>query len=628
MKSGATMGQAKMIFDGEYPLAAGDVLAINVANHPELSGSLPVTEAGKISLPTLGNLTVAGKTLAQAEKQITAVIATELTDPQVTVTLVSARPRQVLMVGNVKIPGPVDLHYNWRVSEAIDSAGGLTAESDDLIVTLARGKGQPRRLNLAKIMGSVESPENLVLKPGDILKFNLVPGRTVTVAGDVKTPATVVLRRDTRLLDALVGAGGLVQKPETSKITVVRAGHEIKIDAVQAYADRESVSNAPLLNGDLILVDAIRTNVSVVALHDEVRNSGNLSIPGQPRVLQAVLAADLTAQPDQVNISIRRGTEKIPVDLQKATYDPAYDIPLKDGDVLLFTPLDGPAVRVAGSVTKPGELNLGKDATLLDAIFASGGLNTKPEEVKLSILRQSNGRQSVLNVDPVGLISLRDLGQNVRLTDGDLVMVNPIQTRTVFISGEVATPGSYQMSENDGLVELLLRAGGPAPFAALKQVQVIRQNNTTFTVDLSKATAPGATRLPIDLEAGDIVTVPRNTNQVLVMNAVNRPGYIPIPENGALTIGDALLAAGGARDRARLQEVGILRKDAAGKYETIIVPVNDLAKKNSNRTTLSIYTPLQSGDIVYVPEGKSAGPGVQGALGMLSSVGAIRSLFF
>jgi protein involved in polysaccharide export with SLBB domain len=623
----STNAAARNAVLGAFPLAPGDVIAVNVANHPELSGNLPVTEAGKITLPTLGNLTVAGKTIAQAEKAITAAISTELMNPAITVTITSAVPRQVLMVGSVRNGGgPIELRPNSRVSDAIDMAGGLSAEPDDLIATLSRGKAQPQRLSLTTIMQAPRSAANVTLKPGDILRFNLVPGRTVTVAGDVKQPTNVTLRRSVRLLDALVGAGGLIQKPETTKITVIRGGREMLINTAQAFSQIDSAANVPLLNGDLVMVEAIRTNISVVALNDEVRNSGNISIEGTPRVLQAVLAADMTAPAADLDVSIRRGVQRIPVDLAKAAYDPTFDLPLRDGDVLLFAPRAGPMVRVAGGVSKPGELNLAKDATLLDAIFASGGLNGKPEEVKLTILRQNAGRQSVLNVDPVSLISLRDLGQNVRLNEGDLVMVNPVESRTVFIAGQVTEPGAFAVGENDGLAELMLRAGGPTPFAALKQVQVLRRDNTTLTVDVSKASEAGAGRIPIKLEPGDLVTVPRNPNRVLVMNAVQRPGYVPYPESGTLTIGDAILMAGGTVGGARLNMVALIRRSATGEIDRKIVPLNDVAK-GKDAGQLGIETVLQPGDIVYVPEGRTTAPAFQRALGTVTNLAVLRNLF-
>jgi polysaccharide export outer membrane protein len=625
----ATAPVARNATLGEFPLAPGDVIAVNVANHPELSGNLPVTEAGKITLPTLGNLTVVGKTIAQAEKAITAAISTELMNPQITVTVTSAVPRQVLVVGSVRSAGPVDLRANSRISDVIDMAGGLSAEPDDLVATLSRGKAQPLPLSLTKIMEAPRSSANLPLKPGDVLRFNLLPGRTVTVAGDVKQPANVTLRRSVRLLDALIGAGGLVQKPETTNITLIRGGREMLINTVEAFAQIDSAANVPLLNGDVVMVEAIRTNISVVALNDEVRNSGNLTIEGNPRVLQAVLAADMVAPAADLDVSIRRGVQRIPVDLVKAAYDPAFDLPLRDGDVLLFAPRAGTLVRVAGGVSKPGELNLAKNATLLDAIFASGGINGKPEDVKLTILRQNAGRQSVLNVDPVSLISLRDLGQNVRLTDGDLVMVNPVESRNVFIAGQVTNPGAFAMGENEGLAELLLRAGGPAPFAALKQVQILRRDNTTLTVDLSKANEPGAGRIPVDLEPGDLVTVPRNPNRVLVMNAVQRPGYVPYPESGTLTIGDAILMAGGAVGNARLNMVALIRRNTAGEINRQIIPLNDIAKGNKANEAgqLGIETLLQPGDIVYVPEGRTSVPAFQRALSTVTSLAVLRNVF-
>ncbi len=615
-----------------FPLEPGDVLAVAVANHPEMNaGGLSVNEAGKITLPVVGNVSVAGKLMPQVQKIITAAFASQLRLPQVSVTLVRAKPRQITLIGALAKPGPMDLVNGWRIGDAIDAAGGLTVPTEDIVATFSRNQGMPQKLDLAKIIASPQSDANLSLKKGDSINLKPVPGRLINVLGDVKTPGLVMLRHQNRLLNAIVGAGGLPQKPETTEITLVRANQRIPISVVDAFNNPDEKSNVELKNGDLLNVKAIRTTISVVSLHDLVKAQGSYTLEGKTGTLRALLTAGgLTVPPDQAVVSIRRGNKEVPVNIEKATYDPSADVALQNGDILLVSPLEGPKVKMAGSFVRPGELNLKKDAFLLDAIFTAGGPSLKPDSLRLNILRSNNGKSVVLSIDPVALIGLRDLGQNVRLQDGDLVMANPQVSNAVFVSGEVEKPGEYQIRENDGIVELLLRAGGPNATAALKQISIVRRDGTSINVDVSRAfkidmaqTAKiEGVRIPIELQQGDLIVVPRNPRRILVMEAVARPGYYPIPETGTLTLGDALLMAGGTANGARLQEVAIVRRAGDGGVSKRIVPINQLKDAK-----FAIDEPLSDGDVVYVPQGRAQQSKLNTAISGLSILQLGRSLF-
>lgn len=615
---------AKTSFD--FPLEPGDTLAVSVANHAEMNApALVVNENGFITLPIVGNVAVGGKSIAQAQKLITGAFTSQLRQPQVSVTLLRSKSRQITLVGAVPKPGALDLVNGWRIGDAIDAAGGLNAPVEDIVATFSRGKGAPKPFNLASVVNGTNSAANLRLVPGDVISVKPIPGRLITVMGDVKNPGLVMLRHETKLANALIGAGGLPQpqKPETTEITLMRGGKKRVLSAVDAINDPGSDANIELRNGDVINVHAVRTQVTVMSLNDLVKAPGVYTLEGKVGVLRALLqAGNLTVPPEQAVVSVRRGLKELPVDIEKATYDPKYDLPLQNGDTLLVSPLEGPKVKVAGNVTRPGEWSFKKDATLLDALFKAGGLSSKPDQTRLKILRNNNTKPVVLNIDPVSLISLRDLGQNVHLQDGDLVLANPEEASTVFVSGEVEKPGEYQLGEGEGLIELLLRAGGPNSAARLKQVRIVHLDNTAVTVDASTAIKVEGARLPVELRPGDLVNVPVNPNKVLVMNAVQRPGYYSIPETGVLTVGDALLLAGGAQNGARLQEVAIVRRTPNGAIDKRIVPINQIA--NGNFT--GIDAPLRPGDVVYVPQGKVSQSKLNTALSGLSALSIVSGV--
>jgi polysaccharide export outer membrane protein len=605
-----------------FRLGPDDVIAVQVANHPEMSApEIAVGANGKIALPLVGSLSVVGKSLAQTQVAITQAMRSQLRSPQVTVALVRTRPRQVIALGAVVRPGPIDVQPGWRVTEVLAAVGGLSQPVEDVSATLTRAKMAPMPLNLAQIFQSPQNTANVRLKAGDVINVVPVPVSRVTVSGDVVTPSQVTLRRAPRVLDAIVAAGGLKAKPEEMRGTLLRGKTtKIGLNLPALFTDRASSANVPLKDGDLLSFETIQTNISVVSFDNLVKMPGNYQIPGDVRTLRAILTAGgLTVPATNVVTSIRRGSEILPVDLERAVYDPTKDLPLREGDVLLLTHPEGPQVTLTGAVASPGPLRVKTGSTLLDAVVAAGGLTFKPDQVRLTILRTlANGKQITLSVDPVALFDLRDLGQNVVLQNGDLIVVNQgAISQTVFVSGEVVTPGAFEINPKDSLPEVILRAGGPTKLAALRRVSIARRDGTTQTVDVSESLVANAEKIEIPLQAGDIINVPRNENRVLVMNAVTTPGYYPIPENGSLSIGDAILAAGGAVQGAKMKEVALLRRTPAGVDKQII----SLAAVKNGVMTLDI--PLQNGDVVYVPEGRVGPNALKSALQTLGSFGAI-----
>lgn len=606
-----------------FTLGAEDVIAVQVANHPEMSAAeISVGANGKVALPLVGNLTVGGMTLNQAQTAITQALRKQLRTPRVTVSMVRSRPRQVITLGAVTKPGPIDVKPGWRVSEVLAAAGGFTMPLEDVTATLTRPKMKPMPLNLAQITASPQNSANVRVTAGDVVNVVPVPARRVTVNGEVVTPSLVTLRRAPRVLDALLEAGGLKDKPEVVRGTVLRGSQKIELNLPAIFADRTSSANMLLEDGDLLSLEAIRTNVTVFSVDNLVKAPGSYEVGADATAVSALVkAGGLTVPADTVVASIRRGAQVVPVNLERAVYDPSKDVPMREGDVLLLSYPEGPQITITGAVARPGTLRVKQGTTLIDAVVSAGGLTFKPDQVRLTILRtMPDGKQVTLAIDPIALWDLRDLGQNVRMQQGDLVIINQgAVSQTVFVSGEVTAPGAYEMNPKDSLPEVIVRAGGPTKLASLTKVSVTRRDGSTQIVDVSPALGANAPKLDFPLQQGDIVVVPSNNNRVLVMNAVTTPGYYPIPEGSTLTIGDAILAAGGARVGAKLKEVAILHRNADGTVEKRFVSLADVSNG-----VMSIDTPLRPGDVVYVPEGKMGPSSLSKVAGL---VGGMTTLF-
>lgn len=116
---------------GEYRLSPGDLLDITVFQVPDLTEDVQVDEAGKISLPLIGEVNAAGQTAHQLETQIaTKLKAKYLQSPQVSVFVKTAAGEQVTVTGQVNRPGVVPIVGQLTLLQALAESGDLNDVGD------------------------------------------------------------------------------------------------------------------------------------------------------------------------------------------------------------------------------------------------------------------------------------------------------------------------------------------------------------------------------------------------------------------------------------------------------------------------------------------------------------------
>lgn len=98
-------------------------------------------------------------------------------------------------------------------------------------------------------------------------------------------------------------------------------------------------------------------------------------------------------------------------------------------------------------------------------------------------------------------------------------LVNPQVTifvkefSSVFVFGEVKSPGSFPLYGKLSVFEAITLAGGFTEVANASKVKVVRQvegQEKSYEVNLDKLTKHGDTSVDMDLQAGDKVIVPRS----------------------------------------------------------------------------------------------------------------------
>jgi polysaccharide export outer membrane protein len=149
-------------------LAAGDVIRVTFPGAPELNTLQKVQANGKVSMPTIGDVTAQGKSVATLQSQLTGMYQSHLQNPSVLVAVETAAS-SVYVSGEVVRPGKVPLDRPMTAFEAIMEAGGFTKFANPKQVVVVRTKGgktERYALNLSDTISGASSSA-FYLRPYD-----------------------------------------------------------------------------------------------------------------------------------------------------------------------------------------------------------------------------------------------------------------------------------------------------------------------------------------------------------------------------------------------------------------------------------------------------------------------------
>ncbi len=133
------------------------------------------------------------------------------------------------------------------------------------------------------------------------------------------------------------------------------------------------------------------------------------------------------------------------------------------------------------------------------------------------------------------------------------------QTRSIQVNvmGEVATPGTYQMSPFATVFHALYNAGGINNIGTLRNIEVLRGGKKVATVDIYDYLFRGRQKGNIRLEEGDVIIVSPYKQLVRVDGDVKRPMYYELKEGE--TVGNVINYAGGFAGDAYSEMVRVAR---------------------------------------------------------------------
>jgi protein involved in polysaccharide export with SLBB domain len=171
----------------EYIIGPGDVFFFNIWSSAETSLLVSVNPEGSLSIPSVGEIPVAGETLVAAREKIIRAAQQVYENSKISLSLEMLRFFKIFVTGEVKFPGTYISQGCNRVSDAIMEAGGLTSLASKMDIQVRHSDGNTTSVDLSKLESEGNITRNNFLNGGDII---YVPSITmnpekVFVEGDI-----------------------------------------------------------------------------------------------------------------------------------------------------------------------------------------------------------------------------------------------------------------------------------------------------------------------------------------------------------------------------------------------------------------------------------------------------------
>lgn len=270
-----------------YILGPGDGVYLNVYAMHGMDQDLTVTPEGRLLLPVVGAVDVAGLSIAQAEKKVRAALAKDYKSPDVSLSLRRLRSIKVSVLGEVLGPGIQTSTALERVSEVIDRAGGFKTNSSLRNIEIRRPTGELRaRADLLRYYALGDLSADPPVEAGDVI---IVPvaKKYVLVSGSVALPQRVEFVEGDSLSTELALCRGLMPGSDRDSIEIARFSPDDPVHAQWLWFDLAKGQDPLLKEGDQIFVHAYSQYhvPRLVAIGGEVPFPGEYPIhPGVTRI--------------------------------------------------------------------------------------------------------------------------------------------------------------------------------------------------------------------------------------------------------------------------------------------------------------------------------------------------------
>ncbi len=423
---------------------------------------------------------------------------------------------------------------------------------------------------------------NYVIGPGDVIK--------VLLWGLVNAQYTMK-----------VGQDGTILFPRIGPLSV--AG--MKYGRMKSFL----TSQAKRITGTNVAITLGRLRQIQVFVLGEVKEPGPVNLTAMSTILDALMASGGPAGDGSVrDIELKRKGEIVSrLDLYNLLMkgDKANDLILHNGDIV-FVPMAGSLVGVAGHVRRPAIYELKNKKTLAAAIKLAGGMLPSAWGKKIQVQRILNHNlQIVLDIEAKNKAKF----DNFALKDGDLIKIFSVVPRvenSIKLEGNVLRPGSYEWKPKMRISDIIHSTGDLLPNTLMNYAMIKRLITTDNHYEYRSFSLRGL--LINHQESDNLLLEPHDTimvfnkwnvmprKRVHISGAVNKPGkYIYLPNMRVSTL---IKLAGGLKRYADLKDAELTRR--IPKQNGMAISILDINLKKALRGLSSNNILLKNGDYLMV----------------------------
>lgn len=550
---------------GNYRIGAGDTVLVQLFGQESVNHTLVVNREGRITIPRLGPLTVAGLSYDELKELIRNQVNTRMIGMQAAVSMGELRSMQIFVLGEAYQPGAFTVSSLTTISQALMASGGVSDIASLRNVQLKRAGETIVEFDLYDLLINGDASADRILQPGDAV-FIPSRGPMVAVKGEVVRPALYELKANETLADAIRFAGGPAAAAHlpTVRVQGVRDGQRqvLTVNAVSEARQR-------LRDGDEVHIPRVAE-----VLDNAITITGAVSRSGAFEWRQGIRINDILRSPTQdllpdadlnYGLIIRHSRENFELrlfqfDLASAMRgDAAHNLALQPRDeLIIFSRFAAEESRIEAGFASAERIQAVEEK-MADMKLENDLL---PERERLAaedmVIYAENSRQELLKRV---FARLRAQGQG----DGT--------GRSVRVSGEVRFPAEYPMVENASVAGYIAAAGGLRDSAFLGRAEITRTvitrtemagdtaNTDHVAFNLYDAIL-GTTE--VELRARDQINVFRipewqNTVDVVLEGEVRFPGTYAVRRGE--TLRNVIERAGGLTDYAFVEGAVFTREE-------------------------------------------------------------------
>lgn len=484
----------------DYTIGPGDAVELQFLGNVKGIYTLTVGRDGRIRLPEIGPVAVAGMRFEEMQTTLTEMVGEQMIGTRVSVGMGRLRSLQVMITGDAEKPGAYTVGGLSTASNALVAAGGIKAIGSLRRVRILRAGSVAGTLDLYDLLLRGDSRGDVRLQSGDVL---FVPplGDTAGITGDVHRPAYYEFDGAATAGYLVDLGGGLAATAAPRRATIERIDPARGRIVLNVDLSSREGREMRLHNGDILRIPSVRDTLS-----DSIVVAGHVHQPGARQFrsgmrLTQVLASveDLKPNADPDYVLIRR--ELAPqrrIELHSASLTRALQAPGSVDDLVLAprdriivfdmggsreallrpildeyrrqSTLEQPAgiVSVGGSVRMPGEYPLEPGMTVADLVRAGGSLSEaafggEAELARYDVVNGASRQTSVVELDLARALA-GDSSADLQLRPFDVLTIRRIpqwsNQEFVDLEGEVRFPGRYPIRRGETLAALIERAGG------------------------------------------------------------------------------------------------------------------------------------------------------------------------